>query len=121
MADESRNHYFRCSIMARQDLAQSRHDLAQSAMCLSSLNFSHCLAQSSQAFAHPSQAEAESGLCRADNFAASAQYSAQSTQACIVLACSFFPLATRRAQWWKHESHATWQSAHALAHLVKCS
>jgi len=64
---------------------------------------------------------AEKGLCRADSFAARAQYSAQSTQAYIVLTYSFLPFATRVAQWWKHESHETWQSAHALAHLAKCS
>ncbi len=84
--------------MARQALAQSRHDLAQSTMCLSSLNFSHSFAHSSQVFAHPSQAVAENGLCRADSLAASAQNSAQSTQACMVLACSFFPFSTRAAQ-----------------------
>ena len=109
--------YFIIFAMSRQDLAQSRQDLAQAAICLSSAIFSQAAAQSSQHLAQHSAAVAERSLCRAHNVAHILQHSAQSTQRCMHLACSFFPSPTSDAQWWKHESQVTWQSAQTPAHF----
>ena len=90
--------YFIIFAMSRQDLAQSRQALAQAAICLSSAIFSQAAAQSSQHLAQQSAAMAEKSLCRAHNVAHILQHSAQSTQRCMHLACSFFPSLTSDAQ-----------------------
>jgi hypothetical protein len=106
--------------MALQAFSHFRHSSAHIFISLSSGNFAHAAAHSLQHFAQHSQAAPASGLCRAVKCAAKAQHSPQSTHRCMHAACSFFPSATRPAQWWKQASHTIWQSAHAFAHSLKC-
>lgn len=92
------NSYFIIFTMSRHCLAQSRQDLAHAAICLSSVTFSHATAQSSQHFAQHSAPMAESSLWRPQSVAHILQHSAQSTQRCMHLACSFFPSTTSTEQ-----------------------
>src|SRR5262249_30138199 len=84
-----------CLIIARQAFAHSWHAFAHSCICLSSGVFSQAALQMSQAFAHASQMVTANGPWREAILAAAAQNSAQSTQVCRVVRCSFLPEATR--------------------------
>src|SRR5438046_1628313 len=107
--------------MSRQALAQARHSFAHLAMCSSCGCFSHAAAQSSHILAQASHATALCGLCRAVILAASEQNAAQSAQDSTVGACSFLPSISKCLQWARHESHSSWQAAHALAHAIMAS
>lgn len=107
--------------ISRQDFAQSRQDLAQAAIFSSPACFSHSAAHISQHLAQHSHAAPASGLWRAESEEASLQHSAQSAQSWADLACSFLPPSSMVRQCLKQESHCNWQSAHTLAHCMKCS